>query len=132
MRRAKGAPIGELAAGDLARHGVDHRDLEQLARAERRQDRGQARREHGLAGAGRAVHQQIMAPGGGDLERALGALLALHVAEIREIACLAPHSGLRSREHLRSAQMVGELDERARRARARATPRPPCRRDPRH
>ena len=51
MRRAKRPPVGELAARELARDRMDHRHFEQLARRQRRQDRGQARRQHRLAGA---------------------------------------------------------------------------------
>ena len=53
-----------------------------------------------------------MAAGGGDLEGALGALLALDVVEIDErVGCFA-HLRLRAGEHLRAAEMVRELDQR--------------------
>ena len=53
-----------------------------------------------------------MAAGGGDLEGALGALLALDVLEIDErVGCFA-HLRLRAGEHLRAAEMVRELDQR--------------------
>ena len=74
-----GAAADQPAVGELAGQRVDHRDLERLGRLERRQDAGQARRQHRLAGAGRADHQQVVAAGRGDLERPLGALLALDV-----------------------------------------------------
>ena len=82
MRRAERPPVGQRAALDLAGDRGDHRDFEQLGRRERRQDRRQPRRQHRLAGAGRPDHQQIVAAGGGDFERALGALLALDVGEV--------------------------------------------------
>ena len=40
------------------------------------------RREHRLAGAGRPDHEQVVAAGGGDFERPLGAFLALDVGEV--------------------------------------------------
>ena len=82
MRRAERPAVGERAFLDLARDRGDHRHFEQLGGRERRQDRGQARREHRLAGAGRADHQQIVPARRRDLERALGALLALDVVQV--------------------------------------------------
>ncbi len=113
MRAAERPPVGERAAFELARDRGDHRDFEQLGRRQRRQDRRQPRRQHRLAGAGRPDHQQIVPAGGGDLERALGALLALDVLEIDERALDLADLRLRPREHLRAAEMIGELDERA-------------------
>jgi len=46
-------------------------NTERLGRFERRQDPGQTRRQHRLARAWRADHQQIVAARGGDLQRAL-------------------------------------------------------------
>ena len=115
MRRAERAAVGERAALDLARDRGDHGDFEQLRRRQRRQDGGEPRRQHRLAGAGRPDHQQVMAAGGGDLERALGALLALDVVEVDQRAAGLADLRLRAREHLRAAEMIGELDQRARR-----------------
>ena len=82
MRVAERAAAAEAAVGEQAGDRVDHADLERLGRRERRQQAGQALRQHRLAGAGRADHQQIVAAGGRDLERALGRLLALDVAQV--------------------------------------------------
>ena len=82
VRRAERPPVGQRAAFDLAGDRGDHGDFEHFGRRERRQDRGQPRRQHRFAGAGRADHQQIVAAGRGDFERALGAFLALDVGEI--------------------------------------------------
>ena len=71
MRRAERAAAGQRAVGDLARDRRDHRNFEEFLRQERRQDRGQARRQHGFAGARRAAHQKVMSAGGGHFERAL-------------------------------------------------------------
>ena len=95
MRRAERPAVGQRAVLDLAGDRGDHRDFEQLGRRQRRQDRRQPRRQHRLAGAGRADHQQIVAAGGGDLERALGALLALDVGEVERRA-LAASRGCRA------------------------------------
>src|SRR5262249_3903059 len=52
-----------------------------------------------------------MAAGGGDLERALGALLALDVLEVDQRAVDFADLRLRTGEHLRAAEMIGELNE---------------------
>jgi len=52
-----------------------------------------------------------MPAGGRDLERTLGALLALDVLEVEERAFDFAHLRLRAREHLRAAEMIGELDQ---------------------
>ncbi len=115
MRRAERPPVGQRALGDLARNGGDHRDFEQLAGRERRQDRGQPRGEHRLAGAGRADHQQIVPAGRRDLQGALGALLALDVAQVERRALDLADLRARPHQHLRALEVVGELDQRARR-----------------
>ncbi len=115
MRTAERAPVGERTAFDHAGDRRDHRHFEQFCGRERRQDRRQPRRQHRFAGAGRADHQQVMPAGRGDLERALGALLALDVLEIEQAAFDLAHLRLRARQHLRAAEMIGELDQRRRR-----------------
>ena len=82
MRVAEGAPARELAVASLAGQRAHHGGLERLVRLERRQDAGQARRQHRLARAGRADHQEVMAAGRRDLEHALGGLLALDLGEV--------------------------------------------------
>ena len=84
MRAAERPPRGQRAVADFAGDGGDHRHFEQFRRRQRRQDRGQPRRQHRLAGAGRADHQQMMPAGRRDLERALGAFLALDVAQVEQ------------------------------------------------
>ncbi len=100
MRRPERPLVGQRAAFDHAGDRGDHRDFEQFGRRQRRQDRRQPCRQHRLAGAGRPDHHQVMAAGGGDFERALGALLALDVgkverhavdlADLRDAAATAP------------------------------------------
>ena len=83
VRRAEGA-VGDQAAVRVehAGDGVDLGGLERFFEAQRREDRRQALGQHGLAGAGRADHQDVVAAGGGDFERALGDVLAADVLEV--------------------------------------------------
>src|SRR5919204_4620789 len=83
MRRAEWALAPARGLEAARRDGMDRRDLERFGFRERRQDAGKAPREHRLAGARRADHQHAVAPGGRHLQRALGVLLALHLAEVR-------------------------------------------------
>ena len=55
-----------------------------------------------------------MSAGGCDLERALGAFLALDVGEIEHRARCFKDLRLRPRQHLRALEMIGELNERRR------------------
>ncbi len=114
VRRAERPAVGQRAALDFAGDRGDHRDLEELGRCERREDRRQPRRQHRFAGARRADHQQIVAAGRRDFERALGAFLALDVGEVVRGAGDLEDLRLRPREHLRALEVVGELDERRR------------------
>ena len=82
MRRAERPPVGQRAALDLAGDRGDHGDFQQFGRRQRRQNRRQPRRQHRFAGARRPDHEQIVAAGGGDFERALGAFLTLDVGEV--------------------------------------------------
>ena len=101
MRTAEGPAPAEPAVQQAAADALDHADLERLGRVERRQDARQARGQHRLARAGRADHQEIVRPGGGDLEGALRGLLALHLAEVGHDAASSSSSrgvgGSRSR-----------------------------------
>ena len=79
---ARNGPLGgEPPVADAGR-AVDLGDLERLLEARRRQDPRQPPRQHRLARARRADHQQVVAAGGGDLERALGVLLPAHVGQV--------------------------------------------------
>ena len=51
MRRAKRPPVGQFAARQRAGDGMDHRDFEQFAGRQRRQDRRQSCRQHAFSGA---------------------------------------------------------------------------------
>ena len=90
MVRVAERPLAQQpAAAQPAGDRLDHAQFQRLGRFERRQDAGQPRRQHRLAGAGRADHQQIVAAGGGDFERAFGALLALDVRQVEPGASAA-------------------------------------------
>src|ERR1700757_5282972 len=53
-----------------------------------------------------------MSAGRGDLERALGALLSLDVAQVELVCGRLAHLRLGPRQYLRAAKMVGDLDQR--------------------
>jgi hypothetical protein len=72
-------PARRVEAADDAGH---RRAGQRFGIVHRRQQTGQPLREHRFAGAGRADHQQTMAAGRGDLQRALGVGLAAHVGQV--------------------------------------------------
>lgn len=88
-----------------------HRDFERLGRRQLGKDSREAGREQRLARAGRSAHQQIVPARRGDLERALGRLLPLHLGEVRTPAGRIGLTRLRRRQRSAAAQMVEERDE---------------------
>ena len=62
---------------------MDGRGFDRFLERQRRQDARQPPRQHRLAGAGRPDHQQVVAAGGGDFERAARKRLAVKIGEIR-------------------------------------------------
>ena len=83
VRRAKGTDADQARSRiEHSGHAVDLRGLERFLERERRQDGRNALGQHGLAGAGRADHQNVVAAGAGDFEGALGGLLSAHVFEV--------------------------------------------------
>ena len=107
MRRAKRSPVRQFTARQRASDGMDHRHFQQFTRLERGQNRGQTRRQHTLAGARRAAHQQIVATRSGNLQRPLGAFLPLDVAQIRRGQTLRPNGRCRARHDLCALEMIG-------------------------
>ena len=93
--RAEGAVRDQAAVGvEHAGDGVDLGGFERFFEAQRRQDGRQALGEHGFAGAGRADHEDVVAAGGGDFERALGDVLAADVFEVEgEVLQLVEQAG---------------------------------------
>ena len=77
-------PLSDEALGgvEYASDGVNLGGFQSLFKGERGEDGGQALGQHGLAGAGRADHENVMAAGGGYFEGALGRLLAAHILEV--------------------------------------------------
>ena len=112
MRCAERARAGERAFLDLARHRGDHRNFEQFRGRERRQDRGEPRRQHRLSGARRPDHQEVMSARGRDLQCALRAFLSLDVLQVERRTADVAHLRLRAQQHLCALHVVGELDER--------------------
>ncbi len=64
---------------------MDARHLERGRIVERREQAGQAAREHRLADTGRPDHQQVVPARGGELERTPRERLAAHVGEIGRV-----------------------------------------------
>src|SRR5215813_9795731 len=56
-------------------------------------------------------HEQVMAAGGGDFERALGAFLTLDVGKVERRPGRFQDFGLRPRQHLCAFEMIGELNK---------------------
>ena len=118
VRGAEGPLGGELPVSDAGR-AVDLGDLERLLEARRRQDARQPPRQHRLAGAGRADHQQVVAARRGDLEGALGVLLTADVGQIRSVGPRLVRIGDRRAGRLRRPAPVEQIREpRERRDRA--------------
>ncbi len=83
VRSAEGArPVQRSTGQEVAQKASDLRHLERLSQLERRQDAGEAPGEHGLPGTGRATQQQVVAAGGGDLDRAPGLFLSVDLGEV--------------------------------------------------
>ena len=81
---AEGPGLHQGAAGGGEPHdGVDLGGLQGLGQGHVGQDAGQTAGQHGLARAGRAGHEHVVAPGGGDLQGPLHLLLALYLGKVR-------------------------------------------------
>jgi len=111
MRGAERPGAGQGALGDQARHRMDHRGLEQLLGGERRQKSRQPLGQHRLARARRAGEQEIVAARRGDLQRSLGALLTLDVAQVRAGGALEHRPGPGRAQHLDAAEVVNQRDQ---------------------
>lgn len=82
--RAAERPRGEerFAGGHAPHGGVDSRGFEAFIWCQRRENRGQAPREHGLATSRGPKHQQVMRAGGSDHDGAFGAFLPADIGEV--------------------------------------------------
>ena len=94
---------------------MDEGNLQQLARAERRQNRWEPLGKHRFSRARRPVQQKIVAPCGSDLKSALGAFLALDIAKVWLGSSLGLDPWARSCHDLGALKMIGELNEGERR-----------------
>jgi hypothetical protein len=97
-------------------HRMQLGDLERLVPRHRRQDRGEATCQHGLASAGRSHHQDVVSAGGGHLERPTRLRLATDLGEVDRMA-VSVALGLLSgsgRGRPRAAQERDHLAERRR------------------
>jgi hypothetical protein len=74
-------PIG----GKETSNAPDGRGLERLLERERRKDAGDPAGKHRLSAAGRAQHQDVVAPAGCDLERPLGVGLTADLGEVQSV-----------------------------------------------
>ncbi len=108
MGVAEGALARQSVFRELARQAVDHVHFQDLARVHGRHQPRQARRQHRLAGAGRAHHQQVVTARGGDLDGPFRGLLALDIAHVGVGLARCHHLGLRRRQHLGSLEVVDD------------------------
>ena len=98
-------------------HRVDPRHLECRRRLERRQQPGQAAREHRLPRSRRPGEQQVVPARGGDLERAPRALLSSDVREVgqrRRVVSAWRHDRVRLELAAQVRDRVGEVPHRDR------------------
>ncbi len=78
---------------------MDLGGLERLFQRHRWQDGGQPAGQHGLASAWRADQQQIVRPGGRNLQRALGGCLAPNISEVHHVQRAFMHQRLEVEPH---------------------------------
>ncbi len=115
MRRAKRRHRDERLVGrEQPGDRVDARHLERRRRLERRQQAGQAPREHRLAGSRRPGEQEVVPAGSGDLERAPRALLSSDVREVgqrRRVVRARRHDRIRLELAAEVGDRVGEVPD---------------------
>ena len=89
VRRAQRRPGDESAGGiEDAGHGVQGSDGNSIGLLQGRQDRGEPLSEHGLARPRGPHHDEVMSPGGGDLEGLAGLGLPDDVGQVRLLGIL--------------------------------------------
>ncbi len=112
MRRAKRAAGNQPLPVQQARHAVDGGHIQRLLEGERRQHRGYALGQHGLAAAGRADEQQVVCARRRDLDGPLGVLLPLHLGEVHVPVRAALPRGAPARGHCRNVRLPGQKGSR--------------------
>ena len=128
MRQAAAADEGGMGHGVMGRaerargheagresdrrpgHAPHGGDLDRFLERRRGQDGRQAAGQHGLAGAGRAEHQDVVRARRGDLEGPLGVRLPAHLAEVDLAAALGIRRQRRRRRRDQRALAVEVLD----------------------
>ena len=86
VRRAQRRPGDESTGGvEDAGHGVQGGDGDGIGLLQGRQDGGEPLSEHGLTRPRRPHHDEVMSPGGGDLEGLAGLGLPDDVGQVRQL-----------------------------------------------
>ncbi len=111
MRCAERPIAADTPAGQVAGKAPDHAHFEHLGGRERRQDRGQPPRQHRLAGARWADHEEMMPAGRGHFERPLRGLLALDVLEVGHRLIARVRRRCRASQGLQAFEVVDELEQ---------------------
>ena len=111
VRTAERARAGQRPLGDHPGQRPDHGGLQQFGRRQGRQQAGQTLGQHRLARARRAHEQQVVPACRRHLERPLGLLLALHVAQIGRIDAGYGGPRFRPSHHLGPAEMIDHRDQ---------------------
>ena len=115
VRRPVRAPSPVAGVERLARDRAHRAGFDGLGVGHWRQDAGQARGQHGFASAGRADHQQVMAAGRGDFQRAPRMQLAAHVGEVGDVVDRFLCSGRGGRgQQIHATQVRADFGQRAR------------------
>jgi len=114
VRAAEGAGAEQTTAFELAGHGGDHGDFQRFSWRKIGQDAGKGGGEHGLAGAGRAAHQHIVAAGSGDFQRTAGGFLAFDIGEIGAGLAGVCQPALGRAEQLLAFKVIDERQQRGR------------------
>ena len=86
---------------------MDHRCFQRLHRRKWRHDPRNPRRQHGFAGPGRADHQDMVPPGGGDFQRPFRPFLPFDIAQIPR-AGVQPHF---ARQRRRNGLLAGVMPD---------------------
>ena len=106
---------GQAVVAEEARDRGDHAHAQCFLWRKRRQNAGQARGQHRLAGARRADHQQVVAAGCGELEGALGGFLPLDVAQVGIVRGRRQRRRPGRRLKLRALEVIDERQQVGRR-----------------
>ena len=115
MRVAERAALHQATGGKRAGHGMQHRHIQRLARAQRWQQAGKPRRKHGFARPGRPDHQQVVRAGGGDFQNPAGRFLAAKIGHIRNFMSGRKQLGPRHWQHLPPAKVIQQCHQVGRR-----------------